>query len=137
MQRFGLCSGSGLGATNREEADGHMLCEQDPSRSLDELHDNGEGTFGSSLRTREILAVHLREQDHYLHRSCGPKILALQEGGQTTTHTMGVASSRIQLEDKTQEGQRELSGKPLIGSPRSKVQEKSVTHSPTSISLTS
>ena len=77
-----------------------MLHEQDPSRSSDELHHNGEGAFGSGLHTREFSIIHPGEPDHYLHRSCGPKILALLEGGQTTTHTMGATSSRIQLGGK-------------------------------------
>ena len=80
---------------NRQEADDHMLFKQGPCQSLNELQDNGEGAVSSGLRTREFLAVHLGEQDHYLHESCGPKILALQEGGQTTTHTMVAASSRF------------------------------------------
>ena len=75
MRRFRLCNGSGLGAPDREEADGHMLREQDPCQSSNELQDDGEGAFGSGLRIREVLALHLGEQDHHLHRSCGPKYL--------------------------------------------------------------
>ena len=92
MQCFGLCSGSGLGAAYREETDGHVLREQDPWLSLDELHDDGEGAFGSGLRIKEVPAVHLWEQDHHLHRSCDTQLLAFQEGGKATTHTMGAAS---------------------------------------------
>ena len=67
MRRFELHSASGLGATTREEADGHMLCKQNPCRSSNKLHNNGEKAFGGGLRTREVLAIHLGEQDHYIH----------------------------------------------------------------------
>ena len=67
MQCFRLCSGSGLGAAYREETDGHMLREQDPRRSLDELDNDEEGAFGSGLRIKEVPPVHLGEQDHHLH----------------------------------------------------------------------
>ena len=72
--------------------------------------------FGGGLRTREVPALHLGEQGHYLHRSCGLEIHVLQERGQTMTHTMGAAPSRIRLVDQRQEGQRELGGRPLITS---------------------
>ena len=97
-----------------------MLCKQDPHRSSNKLHDYGERAFGGGLRTREVPALHLGEQDYYLHQSCGLEILVLQERGQTTTYTMGVAPSRIRLGDQSQEGQRELSDRPLIASPCSK-----------------
>ena len=42
MRCFRLCSGSGFGAVDREEANCHMLCEYDPCQSSDELQDNGE-----------------------------------------------------------------------------------------------
>ena len=73
--------GSGLGPTIRQETDGYMLCKQDPCRSSNKLHDDGKRAFGGRLRTREVPAVHLREQDRYLHRSWGLEILALQERG--------------------------------------------------------
>ena len=79
MQHFKQCSGSDLGAVDREEANCHMLHEQDPCQSLDELHNDGEGAFGNGLRLIEVPALHLGEQDYYLHRSCGFKVLALQE----------------------------------------------------------
>ena len=72
-----------------------MIHEQDPCQSSDELHDDGEGAFGSGLRIREVLALHIGEQDHHLYKSCGPKVLALQEGGKATIDTMGAASSRV------------------------------------------
>ena len=97
MQRFRLCSWSGFGATYREEAKYHMLCEQDPCQSLDVLHGNGEGAFGSGLRLREVPTLHLGEQDHHLHGSCDIKVLALQEGREATTDTMGATSSRVRL----------------------------------------
>ena len=118
MRRFKLHSGSSLGASDREEVDGHMLCEQDPCRSSDELHDK-ERAFGSGLRIREVLTVHLGEQDHHLHRSCDTQILSLQEGGKATTHTMGVASSRNRLRDQRQEGHKKLNGRSFIASPHS------------------
>ena len=68
-----------------------MLCKQDPRRSSNKLHDYGERAFGGGLRTQEVPAVHFGEQDRYLHRSYGLRILALQERGQTTTYTMGAA----------------------------------------------
>ena len=95
MQRFGLYSGSGHGAADIEETNCHMLREQDPCRSLDELHYHGEGAFGSSLCIRKFLALHLWEQHYQLHLSCGLKVLSLQEGGKAMTNTMGAASSRI------------------------------------------
>ena len=95
MRHFRLCNGSGFGTMTRQEADGHMLCKQDPRQSSNKLHDYGERAFGDGLRTREVLNIHLGEQDHYLHRSCGLEILALQERGQTTTYTIGAALSRI------------------------------------------
>ena len=103
----------------RQEADGHMLCKQDPRRSSNKLHTYGERAFGSGSRTRAVLALHLREQDRYLHRSCGFEILALQERGQTMTYTMGAAPSRIRLGDQRQEGQGELDRRPLITSSHS------------------
>ena len=51
MQRFGLRSGSGIGATTRQEADGHMLCKQEPRRSSNKLHYYREIAFGGGLRT--------------------------------------------------------------------------------------
>ena len=80
---------------NREEANSHILCKQDLCRSLDELHNNEEGARGSGLHIREVTTLHLGEQDHHLLQSCGPKILAFQEGGEATIDRMGVASSRI------------------------------------------
>ena len=95
MRRFGLRSESGLGAMIRKEANCHMLCKQDPFRSSNKLHKRKEKASGGGLDTWEVLVVHLGKQDRYLHRSCGIKILALQERGQTMTHTMGAAGSRI------------------------------------------
>ena len=86
-------SGSGHGAADREEANCHMPCDQDPCRSLNELHQDREGAFGSGLCIRALPTLHLGKQDHHLHQSCGPKILALQEGREAMTDTMGVASS--------------------------------------------
>ena len=119
MRRFGLRGGSSLGTKTRPEANDHMLCEKDPRRSSQKLYDYGERAYDSGLCTREVQALHLGEQDRYLHRSCDLKVLALQERGQTTTDMMGAAPSRIRLGDKRQEGQRELGGKPLIASPPS------------------
>ena len=95
MRRLGLGSGSGLEATTRQEADGHMLCKQDPRPSSNKLHDYGERAFGGGLRTQEVTALHLGELDCYLHLSCSLEILALQERGQTTNDTMGTGPSRI------------------------------------------
>ena len=72
-----------------------MLCEQDPGQSSDELHDHGEGAFGSGLRIKEVLTLHLGEQDHHIHQSCGPKVLAIQEGDKDMIDMMGATSSRI------------------------------------------
>ena len=66
-----------------------------PCQSSDELHDYGEGAFGSGLRFRKILALHLGKQDRHRHRSCGIKVLVFQEGVEATIDTMGAASSRI------------------------------------------
>ena len=104
MGRFKLCSESSLGAEDSEEADNHILCEQDPCQSSDEILDDGERAFDNGLLIREVLAVHLGDQDHHLHRSCDPKILALQEEGKATSDTMGVSYSRIRLRDQRQEG---------------------------------
>ena len=43
-----------------------MLCKQDPRRSLDKLHNYAERASGGGLRSREVLALHLGEQDHHL-----------------------------------------------------------------------
>ena len=91
---------SSFGAVDREEANYYMLRDHDPCRSSDELHNNGEGAFGSGLCLSIVLNLHLGEQDHHLHRSCGTKVLALQEGGKVTADMMGVASSRVQHEDQ-------------------------------------
>ena len=97
-----------------------MLCKKDPRRSSNKLHDYGERSFGGGLCTREVPALHLGEQDFYLHQSCGLEIFNLQERGQTTIDTMGAAPSRIRLGDQRQEGQRELGGRPFFVSPRSR-----------------
>ena len=47
-------------------AEVHMLCKQDACGSSNELHNNRKGGFGGGLRTRDVLAIHLGEQDHYL-----------------------------------------------------------------------
>ena len=44
-----------------------MLHEQDTCQILDALHDGREEALGKGLRFREVLAIHLREQDYYLH----------------------------------------------------------------------
>ena len=67
MRRFGLHSGSSLGITTRQKADGHMLVKQDPRCSSNKLYDYGERAFGGGLCTREVLALNLGEQDRYLH----------------------------------------------------------------------
>ena len=77
MRRFRLCNGSSFGTTNREEANCHMLHEQDPCQSSNKLHEDGERAFDSGLHLREVLALHLGDQDHHLHRSRGTKLLAL------------------------------------------------------------
>ena len=61
MWRFRLYSGSGLGTTDREQANCHMLCEQDPCRSSDELQDDEKRAFCSGLHIREVSALHLGE----------------------------------------------------------------------------
>ena len=86
-------------AADGKEVDSHMLCKQDRLRSLDELHNDEERAFGSGLPIIKVPALHLVEQDHHLHRSRGPKILAPLEGGEATIDTMGAASSRIRLGD--------------------------------------
>ena len=78
MQRFGLRSGSCLGAVTGEEANGHMLCKQDTCQSSNKLHDNRERVFGGGQHIQEVLTIHLGEQDCYLYRSCDLKILTLQ-----------------------------------------------------------
>ena len=83
MRCFRLCNRSSFGETIGEEVDGHMLCKQDPCRSSNKLHNNRKGAFGGRLRTREVMTVHLGEQDRYLHRSCSLQILALQDRVQT------------------------------------------------------
>ena len=90
-----------------------MLCKQDTRQSSNKLHDDGERAFGGGLRTREVLALHLGEQDYYLYQSCSLEVLALQEKCQTMTYTMGAAPSRIRLGDHMQEVQREINGIPL------------------------
>ena len=77
-----------------------MLREQDPCQSSDELHDDREGAFGNDLRLIEVPTLHLREQDYHLHRSCGVKVLALQEEGKATTNTISVASSIVRPGDQ-------------------------------------
>ena len=67
MPHFRLCSGSNLGATITKEVDGHMLCKQDPCRSSNKLHNNGDRAFVGGLRIRKVPAIHLGKQDHYLH----------------------------------------------------------------------
>ena len=67
MQCFKLCSGSGFGVVDREEVNYHMLREKDTCQSSDKLHNNGEGALGSDLCLREVLALHLGEQDHHLN----------------------------------------------------------------------
>ena len=62
---FKLCSGRSFGAANREAANCHMLCEQDPSWSSNKLHDDEEGAFASGLCFREVMTLHLGEQDHW------------------------------------------------------------------------
>ena len=78
-----------------QEADGHVLCKQDPCQSSNKLHDDKKRASGSGLRTQEVQAIHLGEQDRYLHRSCGLELLALQERGQTMTYNMGATPSKI------------------------------------------
>ena len=36
-----------------------------------------KGALGSGLCLREVLALHLGEQDHHLHKSCNTKVRAL------------------------------------------------------------
>ena len=66
MRRFRLHGGSGLGAMSRQEANNHMLCKQDPRRSSNKLHDYGERASSGGLRSREVPALPLGEQDHHL-----------------------------------------------------------------------
>ena len=56
-----------------------MLCEQDPCRSSNKLHDDREGGFGTGLHLREVIAIYLGEQDHHLHRSWNTQILLSKE----------------------------------------------------------
>ena len=87
------------------------------SKTLIEAQINYTTKEKELLHSREVPALHLGEQDHHLHWSSGPEVLALQERGQTMTDTMGAAPSRIRLGDKRQEGPRKLGGGPLIASP--------------------
>ena len=95
---------SGLGTPSRQEADGHLLCKQNPRRSTDKLYNYGERASGGGLRTRKVSALHIGEQDYYLHWSFDLEVIALQERGQTMTDMMGAAPSRIRLWDQRQEG---------------------------------
>ena len=67
MRLFRLRSGSGLRTATRKEVDSHIICKQDPYRSSNKLHNNGEEVFGGGLRTTEVSTIDLGEQDHYLH----------------------------------------------------------------------
>ena len=109
-----------VGAVLGQGLDKKLMTICDASKTLVKAQINyttTERVFGSRLRTQEVPPLHLGEQDHYLHWSCGLEILALQERGQTTADTIGAAPSRIRLGDQGQEGPWELGGKPLIASP--------------------
>ena len=64
-----------------------------------QMYYDGEGATGNSLCLREVLTIHLGDQDHHVHQLCIVKVLAFQEGGKATTNTMGVVSSRVRLRD--------------------------------------
>ena len=67
MRCIGLYGGRSLGETTRQKDDGHMLCKKNPRQSSHKLHNYGERAYGGGLRTREVPALNLGEQDHYLH----------------------------------------------------------------------
>ena len=66
MRRFKLCSGSGFGIVDREETNCHILRKKALCQSSYELHDDGEGVFGSGLHRREVPALYLGELHHHL-----------------------------------------------------------------------
>ena len=67
MRCFRQCNGSGFRTTDREEAIGHMLREKNTCCRSNALHNDKERALSGALRLREVVALHLGEQDHHLY----------------------------------------------------------------------